>query len=323
MAYAPIAKLEKFTGEKDDAQAWINDIAKAITTNNWNDARTMQILNQFIKGLHNSILQRVCLMHPVNLPTAITHARDFEATELEANHTQAVNLVMNGSSDLDSKLKQFSDNINQKLEGYLADNHTMKLLSKSQSPVSDSESPIQSKAISKCLPAYDAVTNLSANNISTTNLSAAATNNLLTTATSYLLATASSNLSTPTSSNTTPKLSYDNIRKPEIQNHPKLEISNGHQVDQAVSTRIITANGATKTPIGKIDDFPIKVNGIITPIKVLVMEATQYQALEKQEREPTSGTTIDAWTDDKDHHELTPILSWDDNPKGKQREELT
>ncbi|KAG9305098.1 hypothetical protein G9A89_007738 [Geosiphon pyriformis] len=50
-------------------------------------------------------------------------------------------------------------------------------------------------------------------------------------------------------------------------------------IDQAVSTRIITADGTTKTPIGEIDDFPIKVNGIITSIKVLVMEVTQYQAL--------------------------------------------
>ncbi|KAG9302751.1 hypothetical protein G9A89_009528 [Geosiphon pyriformis] len=87
------------------------------------------------------------------------------------------------------------------------------------------ETPIT--AISKCLSVYDAATNLSANNISTANLSAAATNNLSTTATSHLSAAASSNLSTPTNSNATPKLSYNDIRKSEIQNHPKLEISNG------------------------------------------------------------------------------------------------
>ncbi|KAG9284756.1 hypothetical protein G9A89_001126 [Geosiphon pyriformis] len=53
----------------------------------------------------------------------------------------------------------------------------------------------------------------------------------------------------------------------------------GHRVDRAVSTRIITANGATKTPIDEIDDFLFEVNDIIVPIKVLVMKATQYQAL--------------------------------------------
>ncbi|KAG9291580.1 hypothetical protein G9A89_021999 [Geosiphon pyriformis] len=39
------------------------------------------------------------------------------------------------------------------------------------------------------------------------------------------------------------------------------------------------ADGATKTLIGEIDDFPFEVNDIIVLIKVLVIEATQYQAL--------------------------------------------
>ncbi|KAG9291614.1 hypothetical protein G9A89_022033 [Geosiphon pyriformis] len=53
----------------------------------------------------------------------------------------------------------------------------------------------------------------------------------------------------------------------------------GCRVDQAASARIITADEATKTPISKIGNFSFKVNGIMTPIKVLVIEATQYQAL--------------------------------------------
>ncbi|KAG9284519.1 hypothetical protein G9A89_014123 [Geosiphon pyriformis] len=46
-------------------------------------------------------------MHLIDLQAAVTNARDFEAAELEANHAQAVNLVMNGLSELDFKLKQF------------------------------------------------------------------------------------------------------------------------------------------------------------------------------------------------------------------------
>ncbi|KAG9286663.1 hypothetical protein G9A89_012213 [Geosiphon pyriformis] len=38
-------------------------------------------------------------------------------------------------------------------------------------------------------------------------------------------------------------------------------------------------NGNTKTPIGEIKNFLFKINGIQIPTKVLVMEATQYQAL--------------------------------------------
>ncbi|KAG9303632.1 hypothetical protein G9A89_018529 [Geosiphon pyriformis] len=53
----------------------------------------------------------------------------------------------------------------------------------------------------------------------------------------------------------------------------------GCQVDHAVSAKIIIANKATKTPIGKIDNLFIEINSIIVPIKVLVIEATQYQTL--------------------------------------------
>ncbi|KAG9301402.1 hypothetical protein G9A89_018074 [Geosiphon pyriformis] len=72
------------------------------------------------------------------------------------------------------------------------------------------------------------------------------------------------------------------------------------QVDQTASAKIITADEATKIPIGEIDDFPIEVNSIIVPIKVLVMKATQYQALvektdkrkeKKKEEDLTERTT--------------------------------
>ncbi|KAG9306881.1 hypothetical protein G9A89_002550 [Geosiphon pyriformis] len=69
-----------------------------------------QILNQFIRGLCSN---------------TVTHARDFESAESEANYAQAVNLVINGLSELDSKLEKFSESINKRLEGYLANNYTI------------------------------------------------------------------------------------------------------------------------------------------------------------------------------------------------------
>ncbi|KAG9305755.1 hypothetical protein G9A89_005153 [Geosiphon pyriformis] len=183
MAYAPITKLDNFTGKEDDTQIWLNNVEKAITANRWNDARAMQaipyflkdtanswyqslvnkpqdfnafkteflryfsnnnsinclvnafttmkqgeteaILNQFIHGLCSSILQYVCPLYPSTLQDAVTCARDFESAESEANHAQAVNLVMNRLSELDFKLEKFSESINKRLEGYLADNHTV------------------------------------------------------------------------------------------------------------------------------------------------------------------------------------------------------
>ncbi|KAG9285493.1 hypothetical protein G9A89_021824 [Geosiphon pyriformis] len=356
----------------------------------------------------------------------ITYARDFEAVKLEANYTQAVNLAMNELSELNSKLKQFSDSINQKLEKYLTDNYTIyqpsqwhnnqgnanrfqnqscpSLLSyQSWQPEMricyncDSKPSPESRPIPTHLPVYDVPTNLS-----NSSLSIAATNNLSDAVTSNISITATSNLSNTYHLNTTSKPSSNDIREPKIENHPKLEIGNrctstnsqlfsptirissaefghqshpkpefptlfkpfaiqesnnnkpltnnilsatitenesldaifpfeleepsdtplfsgaaleekpimamytdakvddhsiklildsgsagsiitqqlmnqlGHRVDRAASVKIITTNGATKTPIGKINDFPIKVNGIIISIKVLVMEATQY-----------------------------------------------
>ncbi|KAG9285005.1 hypothetical protein G9A89_009815 [Geosiphon pyriformis] len=48
MVYTPIAKLEKFTGNKNDAQTWINDVAKAIVTNNWNNTKALQAIPYFL-----------------------------------------------------------------------------------------------------------------------------------------------------------------------------------------------------------------------------------------------------------------------------------
>ncbi|KAG9288564.1 hypothetical protein G9A89_003439 [Geosiphon pyriformis] len=59
----------------------------------------------------------------------------------------------------------------------------------------------------------------------------------------------------------------------------------GHPIKlilDTASTRIITADEATKTLIGEINEFSFEVNDIVTSIKVLVMEATQYQAFELQ-----------------------------------------
>ncbi|KAG9300083.1 hypothetical protein G9A89_018360 [Geosiphon pyriformis] len=84
-----------------------------------------QILNQFICELCSSILQHICPMHPQTLQDTVTNARDFEFTELETNHAKTVNLVINRSSKLDSKLKQLSNSINQKLKGYLTNNHAI------------------------------------------------------------------------------------------------------------------------------------------------------------------------------------------------------
>ncbi|KAG9298414.1 hypothetical protein G9A89_000413 [Geosiphon pyriformis] len=108
----------------------------------------------------------------------------------------------------------------------------------------------------------------------------------------------------------------------------------GYQVNHAASTRIITTNGATKTSISKIDNFPIEVNSIMVLIKVLVIKATQYQALigndwlsktnpeqlthmrtsYEEEKKPTWEAYQVFWTN-TEHNELLPSkkLIWKAN----------
>ncbi|KAG9296292.1 hypothetical protein G9A89_014884 [Geosiphon pyriformis] len=67
----------------------------------------------------------------------------------------------------------------------------------------------------------------------------------------------------------------------------------GCQVDHAATAQIITVDGNTKTPIGEIDNFPFEINGIQIPTKVLVIEATQYQALVGNNWLSKANTTLD------------------------------
>ncbi|KAG9294290.1 hypothetical protein G9A89_021649 [Geosiphon pyriformis] len=198
----------------------------------------LQILNQFICGL--------C--------TAVTHARDFESAKLEANYAQAVNLVMNRLSDLDSKLKQISDTINQKIKGYLANNHQYIYQPPQKCSNQENANHFQNQAcpslsinqpwqqemcvchnygkqesisklrsIPKHLSANNAAANLSSTSISDSSLSTAATSNISTAAIHNILTTVTSNLSTSNHSNTTPKLTSTQNPKTE-NNTTKLEI---------------------------------------------------------------------------------------------------
>ncbi|KAG9286093.1 hypothetical protein G9A89_022770 [Geosiphon pyriformis] len=493
MAYAPITKLDNFTGEEDNAQVWLNDslvnklqdfnafkveflryfsnknsinhLVNTFTTMKQGETEAVttylecfhrnlrqiqaidanyftapQILNQFIHGLRSSILQHVQSLHPGTLQDAVTRARDFESAESKANHAQAVNLVMNGSSKLDSKLEKFSESINKRLEGYLADNHAIYQPPQRRNnqgnfnhaqnqprPSSLTNQQWQqemrichycgkqehiqidfpnSESISKSKPTYlstsDAVINLSISGVSSFNLSAIATSNLSTTAATNNLSTENdltelkiSNGSPLTNPQfftatiwitpaefgywSTPEPKFPELFKSpafaqkqlltsnilpatitenkslaaifpfEFEKTTTMPLFSGAALEakpitimytdakverQSIKLILDSVDGVTKTPIGEIDDFSFEINGIMTSIKVLVMEATQYQALvgqhirvptmcghfktppkekllielEKEKEKPTWEAYQVSWAD-ADHNELPPILS--------------
>ncbi|KAG9286354.1 hypothetical protein G9A89_014520 [Geosiphon pyriformis] len=275
MTYTPIAKLKKFTDKKNNIQVWLNNIEKAITANGWNDTRAIQAIPYFFQDTVNlwyqslvnkpqdfnafkiNILQCVCPIHPVDLQAAITNAKNFEATELETNHTQT-NLGTGHAQNMNFQ-------------------HYLSLLITPKDAIFNNLKPNQKQPL---------ISNISLATISNDKSLVAIFYFEFEKTTPVLLFNGAALDTKPITA------MYTNVK---VDGHTiKLILDSGlagsiitkqlidqlgYQVDHAASTRIITADGVTKTSIGEIDNFPIKVNGITVPIKVLVMKTTQYQAL--------------------------------------------
>ncbi|KAG9301554.1 hypothetical protein G9A89_004825 [Geosiphon pyriformis] len=258
-----------------------------------------QILNQFIHGLRSSILQHVCPLHLGTLQNAVICARDFESAKSKANHAQAINLVMNRSSELDSKLKQFSNSINQKLEGYLTDNHTIYQPPKRCSNSGNyncfqNQAHLSTLANQQWQPEMHVCHNCAlANNI----LPATVTNDKLFVVIFPfdLKETIEIPLFSGAALEEKPiTIMYMNAK---IDGHTIKLILNSESAGSIITRQLMDqlADGAIKTPIGKINNLPIEINGIMVPIKVFVMEATQYQALVGNNWLSKTHATLD-WT---------------------------
>ncbi|KAG9302894.1 hypothetical protein G9A89_022310 [Geosiphon pyriformis] len=375
-----------------------------------------QILNQFIRGLHSNILQYVRLLHPDTLQDAVTCARDFESTESEANHAQTVNLVMNGSSELDSKWENLhNDAIIKKILIVAKINHVHlhqpinsgnrkcvsativvnKDISKltvasSQDQYQNNYLPMTQQPIYQPPPQPQVIyqpqpqiiyqpqqiqtppQNLPSNetqrprmtqqswksamivhqpipsssqqpsgfcqqNLGTGQLQNSNSQNYL----SLLVTpedTSTNNLAStqkqPLTSNIPPATitedeSLATIFPFEFEKTTTMLLFSGTALEakpitvmyidtkiegQSIKLILDNTDGGTKTPIGEINNFPFEVNDIVTPIKVLVMEATQYQALVGNDWLFKVNATLD-WN--------TQELQLTNKRKGKQKEELT
>ncbi|KAG9298164.1 hypothetical protein G9A89_005432 [Geosiphon pyriformis] len=59
----------------------------------------------------------------------------------------------------------------------------------------------------------------------------------------------------------------------------RLILDNRSAGNRPAQTVIVTADSIKKTPVEEIDDFSFTIDGITIPVKILVMDALQYQAL--------------------------------------------
>ncbi|KAG9286166.1 hypothetical protein G9A89_010180 [Geosiphon pyriformis] len=333
-----------------------NQIFCQIQTIERNYYTVAQIFNQFIKGLKSTV----------------TFAHDFESAKQETNHTQAINLAINRTSDINTKIIQLSEKLIHKIEKFLAGTVGPYQLPQ-QKDKSNEPKPKKSILAPKIFLKHNIpipYVSISTTSILTTNaIYPAITSDLLPVfkandssstpapkpsptrypnQASYFGLTENQNFYSSTSLerkdveetstplrrnqinntilltiitkdttlaaifsfnidylNTTSLFSgaainqdkpimalYTNARVENID--IKLILDSGsagsiitkqlmdqldYQIDHAATARIITADGNIKILIGEIDNFLFEINGIQIPIKVLVMEATQYQAL--------------------------------------------
>ncbi|KAG9298026.1 hypothetical protein G9A89_018854 [Geosiphon pyriformis] len=323
--------LEKFSEEEDNAYLWIAKAKKAITVNNWDDDRAIQdyytvaqVLNQFIKGLQNSILRSVRPHHLANLQDTITLACDFEFTEQEPELQEPID-HHNGEkiTTTDTYSNRIKKDHGPKSRKPISatkilakHNIPISHISKSTTPICTTSSnyyqlPPMTQAISHYpTPSYSPSRpraidynqgwRNSNNNQVQTNTPTRYLNQA-----SYLGLTKDqgrdveqiSKPSKQTKSNIPPatitenttlatifSFNIDNLNTHSLfsetainQNKPittlytdarvgginiKLILDSRSAVDHATTARIITVNRNTKTPIGEIDNFSFKINGI-------------------------------------------------------------
>ncbi|KAG9307429.1 hypothetical protein G9A89_017259 [Geosiphon pyriformis] len=127
---AYITKISKFNGEDIEIspQEWLNQVTKAGDANGWNAARIQicqletndyysnaQILDQFIAGLKDKLIKKICPHAPEDLNSAIQHAKRYEMAIEEANCTKLMNLAIGETS---SAAKEKIDQLTKKVENY-------------------------------------------------------------------------------------------------------------------------------------------------------------------------------------------------------------
>ncbi|KAG9294190.1 hypothetical protein G9A89_021549 [Geosiphon pyriformis] len=104
---------ETTENEEEMTTAYIAKIPEFTETNNYYS--NAQILDQFIAGLKDKLIKKVCSHAPADLATAIRHAKNYEMTMEEANHTKLVNLAIGETS---SVAKEKIDQLTKKVENY-------------------------------------------------------------------------------------------------------------------------------------------------------------------------------------------------------------
>ncbi|KAG9290263.1 hypothetical protein G9A89_022239 [Geosiphon pyriformis] len=99
----------------------LRQIRQLKTNNYYSDA---QILDQFIAGLKDKLIKKVCPYAPEDLNSAIQHAKKYKMAMKEANHTKLVNLAIGETS---SAAEKKIDQLTKKVENYFTNQQQQQL----------------------------------------------------------------------------------------------------------------------------------------------------------------------------------------------------
>ncbi|KAG9299175.1 hypothetical protein G9A89_013823 [Geosiphon pyriformis] len=244
---------EATENEEEIATAYIAKILKFTGKNNdtspqeWLDKvqKAGDANNQFIAGLKNKLIKKVYPYAPADLATAIRHAKNYKMAMEEANYTKLVNLAIGKtSSAAEKKIDQLTKKTPPTQQYQVP---ARRLVQHNQFTLQNQlqkESDFQQSALSE-----GKVTAPRSNPSNNTILPAQIAQN--------------ANLS--------------DIFPFEFEaNESPFLLSNATANEQKAITAMYTE---VTTPVGEIDNFPFTIDGITISVKVLVMNASQYQAL--------------------------------------------
>ncbi|KAG9305736.1 hypothetical protein G9A89_005134 [Geosiphon pyriformis] len=269
----------------------LRQICQLETNNYYSDA---QILDQFIAGLKDKLIKKIHSHAPEDLNSAIQHAKRYKMAMKEANCTKLMNLIIGETS---SAAEEKIDQLAKKVENYFTNQQQQQpqryqppqrrnqnnFTSPSNNQPQTCLQPIQQQYQQPPTQHYQVPARklIPQNQFTPQNRYQFEANK-----SPFLLSNVATNKQKAITA------IYTKAKVEEKAIHLILNSGSAgsiityqlmqqlkRNVDRQAQTVIITADSMKKTPVKEIDNFLFTLNGITIPVKVLVMDVPQYQAL--------------------------------------------
>ncbi|KAG9290382.1 hypothetical protein G9A89_007113 [Geosiphon pyriformis] len=285
----PSKSVMTYIGKFNKLLRWIHQLE---TNNYYSDA---QILDQFIAGLKDKLIKKVRPHTPEDLNSAIQHAKRYEMAIKEANCTKLVNLAI---GELSSAAEEKIDQLTKKNCHYCRISGHWKRdcrkLQRDQQNRGNQPCPTTNlTAIPTTIHTTLSINNsrISSNDQLVPRNTTQPRPNHYHTQPSYLTMPEEQNFhhTAPSEANESPFLLSNaaaNEQKAitvmyteaEVEGKPiRLILDRGSA--RSIITYQLMQQLKRNTPVGEINNFPFTLDRITIPVKVLVMNASQYQAL--------------------------------------------